>query len=73
MAHFLRWRRFNNQKEVEASVKEFFTLKDKNLYQSGTKELPERRPTTVQPDDLYLEYLAAFVVSWKIDYQNFGR
>ena len=30
MGHFLCLQHFNNQEEVEASVKEFFTSKDKN-------------------------------------------
>ena len=39
MAYFLCSRRFNNKEEVEASLKKFFTSKDKNWYQRGIKEL----------------------------------
>ncbi|XP_029639571.1 histone-lysine N-methyltransferase SETMAR-like [Octopus sinensis] len=61
--HFLRLRRFTNQKEVEASVGELFTSKDKNWYQCGIKELAKRWLQTVPYDDLYNECSAAFVVT----------
>ena len=48
MARFLSSQRLNNQEEVEASVKEFFTSKDKNWYLRGIKELSERWLQTVQ-------------------------
>ena len=42
LALFLHLQCFNNQKEVETSVKEFFISKDKNWYQHGIKELAEK-------------------------------
>ena len=48
IAQFLHSWHFTNQEEVEASVKEFFALKDKNWYQCGIKELAERWFQTVQ-------------------------
>ena len=47
---------FNNEKEVEVSVKEFFALKDKNWYQCGIEELAERWLQMVQHHSLYFEY-----------------
>ena len=42
MVYYLHSLRFNNQKEVEASMKEFFASKDKNWYLHEIKELAER-------------------------------
>ena len=53
MAYFLWLQYFNNKEEVEASVKEFLTLKNKNCYQCG--ESAERWFLTVQHDDLNFE------------------
>ena len=63
IANLMRSRRFNNQEEIEASVKKFITSMNKNWYQRGIKELVERWFQTVEYDDLYFEYLAAFVVT----------
>ena len=53
MAHFLHLQSFNNQGEVEASVKVFKASKYKNWYQHGIKELAEKWLQTVQHNDLY--------------------
>ena len=66
IAHFLHSRRFNNQEEVETSVKKFFALKEKNWYQHRIKELPVRWHLTVQHNGLYFKCLVAFVVTWRI-------
>ena len=63
MALFLHLQHFNNSKEVEASVKEFFTLKDKNWYQLGINKPAGRWLEIVQHDSLCLECLAVFVVN----------
>ena len=42
IAHFLCGWCFSNQDEVEASVKEFFALKDESWYQHWIKGLAER-------------------------------
>ena len=66
MDHFLCLWCFKNQREVEASVKKFFALKDKNWYHCGVKELAERRLQTVQHDGVYFECEAAFAITWRI-------
>ena len=73
MAHFLYSQHFINQGKVEASVKEFFTSKDKNLYQHGIKEWVKMWLLMVQYNYLYFECSPAFVVTWRIkevSYQN---
>ena len=42
MVHILCLWHFNNQEQVEASVKEFFVSKDKKWYQCGIKKLGKR-------------------------------
>ena len=66
LAHFLHLWCFKNKHEVEASVKELFVSKDKNWYQYDIIELAERCLQMVQHYDLYIEYKADFVVTWRI-------
>ena len=63
MAHFLHSQCFNNQEEVKASLKEFFTSKGKNWYQHGIKELVKRWLQRVQHVGLYFECKATFLVT----------
>ena len=62
MAHFLHLRHFNNQEEIEASMKEFFILKNKIWYQHGFKELAEKWFQVVNMMASILN-----VVTWRID------
>ena len=55
MAHFLGSQHLNNQEEVKASIKEFFTLKGKKLYKHRSNELVESCFQIVQHDGLYFE------------------
>ena len=55
MIHLLHLINFNKQKELEASVKEFFTLKANHWYQQEIKELAEIWLQTLQHDGLDLE------------------
>ena len=68
MIHFLRSRRFNKQELVEAWMKEFFNLKDKNWCQSEIKELAKK---WLQPD--YHPNLACYRIIKKTSYQNIAK
>ena len=48
MIHLVRSQQFDNEKEVEASVKEFLVSKAKKCLQYGIKELAESRLQMMQ-------------------------
>ena len=60
VVHFLCLQHFNNQEEVKAAVKEFFTSKNKNWSQH---EIKERWFQTIKQNGLYIEYKDTFVVT----------
>ena len=64
MASFLFSLRFNDQEEVEASLKELFASKDNNWYWCGSKDVPEMWLHTVH-DGLYFEFQDLFLVTWR--------
>ena len=76
MAQLQLSQHFNNEEEMEASMKEFFILMNKQWYLRRIKELAESWPQTLQHDGLSCEFLAASVVTLKlkqISYRNIAK
>lgn len=55
MAHFLRGRTFDNLKEVDAGVQEFFASKSPEWYRAGIQNLAERWLKVIEHNGLYFE------------------
>ena len=71
---FLSKAHLNNQEEEKDSVKEFFALRDKNLYQYGIKELAVRwLYPSYSLDLVHLDYYLFQLMAYFLHSQHFNN